>query len=235
MYFERADLWPVVTPPEAYAEEMELWRAALGSSCRSLLDLGTGGGHHLWHLLLDTAIEATAVDLSEPMLALSRRLNSRVEHVVANMLDLRLERKFDAVTIHDSLTYLTSQAEVEAVFATARHHLEPGGVLLFAPDYLRDHFDGPYSALTSNQNDEITVTLTHYQHDPDPDDNLFEAIYVYFVQRGGQLETFQERQTLGLFDQAQWTEWVRRAGFEVELLRYDLWEQQTFLFRATAA
>ncbi len=232
MYFERADLWPVLTPPEGYLEEMQLWCEAIEEDRRRLLDLGTGGGHHLNHLLNWRPLVATAVDLSPRMLELSARLNPSVTHLEGDMLSLRLEQRFDVVTVHDSLTYLTSGEQIRQLLATVHHHLEPGGLLLFAPDYLREGFQGPYRSLTHNKNDQIEVTLTHYEFDPDPADNLFEAVYVYFVQRGCELEVHQERQVLGLFDKDQWLSWTEQAGFEVQLLDYDLWEHQTFLFRA---
>ena len=77
LYDYLAYLWPLLSPPEEYAEEASYWlatlRELLGPGRHRLLELGSSGGHNLSHLTAD--IEATAVDMSEGMLAHSRRLN----------------------------------------------------------------------------------------------------------------------------------------------------------------
>jgi SAM-dependent methyltransferase len=105
LYADLASLWPILSPIEEYEEEAVLLRAALdehlregtGSGRPSLLDLGTGGGHHL-HALLGH-FDATAVDASEAMLALSKDRHPTVEHVVGDLRSVRLARTFDAVLI----------------------------------------------------------------------------------------------------------------------------------------
>jgi trans-aconitate methyltransferase len=45
----------------------------------------------------------TPVDLSTEMLAISRTLNPECEHIAGDMRTSRLERRFDAVFIHDAI------------------------------------------------------------------------------------------------------------------------------------
>ena len=82
MYNDLAYLWPIISPPEDYAEEAGYWRRAiretLGEGRHQVLELGVGGGHNLSHLTAD--FQATAVDVSPRMLEISRRLNPDVEH-----------------------------------------------------------------------------------------------------------------------------------------------------------
>lgn len=238
MYFERAHLWPIITPVDAYADEMVFWMRAfhdeLGGPPASLLDLGSGGGHHL-HFL--EAGRVVAVDLSEQMLRLCAELNPGVETICADMLAVELPGRFQAITVHDSLTYLTSRQQVIELFLNARRHLQPDGVLLFAPDYFRDHFDGPYTSLTRNCERGLDVTLTHYEYDPDPQDTTFSAHYVSFVRQGSELNIFQEEQCLGLFDREHWFDMAREAGYEVKALPYPVWEgvKESALFVARPA
>ena len=80
LYDKLAYLWPVISPPEDYAEEALHWRRAirdrLGSGRHHLLELGVGGGHNLSHLT--TEFDAVAMDISPKMLELSRHLNPTV-------------------------------------------------------------------------------------------------------------------------------------------------------------
>ena len=83
LYRELADWYPLLTPVEDYAEEAAFYRRLFETHCqqppRTLLDLGSGGGHNAAHL--KATLSCTLVDLSPAMLALSRRLNPQCEHV----------------------------------------------------------------------------------------------------------------------------------------------------------
>ena len=80
-YGELADWWPLISQPEEYAEEAAECARHLRSAAipvREVLELGSGGGSNAVHLRSSFAM--TLVDLSEAMLAVSRRLNPGVEH-----------------------------------------------------------------------------------------------------------------------------------------------------------
>lgn len=83
LYRDLADWYPLVTPVGDYAEEAAFYRRLFNSHCRktprSLLDLGSGGGHNAAHL--KSTLTCTLVDISPAMLAMSRRLNPDCEHV----------------------------------------------------------------------------------------------------------------------------------------------------------
>ena len=138
--------------PITMKEEASYWlrelRARLAPGKRRILDLGTGGGHHLHQLTAE--FYATAVDLSEAMLSHSRRLSPGVSHHVGDMRTVRLGETFDAVLVHDAISYMTTEADLLAVFLTARAHLRPGGLLIAAPDDYTDTFDPPHLDYRTN-------------------------------------------------------------------------------------
>jgi hypothetical protein len=47
---------------------------------------------------------------------------------------VRLKRTFDAVLVHDAITYMLTEDDLRATFATARAHLQRGGIFVSAPD-----------------------------------------------------------------------------------------------------
>ena len=171
LYADLAHLWPLMSPPEDYADEgarlrSEL-RARLGPGRARLLELGTGGGHLLHHLAGE--FEATAVDLSEAMLAHSRRLNPGVAHHVGDMRTVRLGATFDAVLIHDAIDYMRTEDDLRAAFATARAHLRPGGLFLAIPDDYVETFTSPRIAHETRRKDGAELTYVEYSTDPDPE------------------------------------------------------------------
>ena len=227
MYDEFAHLWPLISAPENYAEEARHWREVLreklGPGRHEILELGVGGGNNLSHLTKD--FKATAVDLSEKMLANSIRLNPDVEHHVGDMRSVRLGRKFKAVIIHDAIDYMLTEDDLRATFATARAHLEPGGVFVTAPDWFKETLATEPRVSHSTRSDG-TTELTHieYAYDPDPNDTTTETVMFYLIREGGKLRIEQDLHVTGLFPRERWIALMTEAGFDVETRDYPVHE-----------
>ena len=97
---------------------------------RSVLELACGTGSILARLQPD--YEVAGVDLSAEMLEVARAKLPGVELVHADMTEIRLGRRFDAVLcLYDSINHLLRYAQWEAVFDRAREHLTEDGVFVF--------------------------------------------------------------------------------------------------------
>ena len=237
LYNDLAYLWPVISPPEEYAEEAGYWRRALWDSLgpgeHRILELGVGGGHNLSHLTSD--FQATAVDISPQMLALSRKLNPSVQHYLGDMRTVRLDRTFDGVLIHDAISYILTEGDLRATFATARIHLRRGGVLLAAPDWVREVFKGTTVLNWFRKKGDVEVTIEEYLHDPDPAGTELASIFTYTINEKGNKRVEQDIHITGLFPVSTWTRLMEETGFQVETLRLpaDKGGCGGFLFAAT--
>lgn len=222
LYTDLAHLWPLMSPPEDYADEAACLRDALrerlGPGRARILELGTGGGHLLHHV--GAGFDATAVDLSEGMLAHSRRLNPDVTHHAGDMRTVRLGETFDAVLIHDAIDYMTTEDDLRSAFVTARAHLRPGGLLLTIPDDYAETFAPPRVRHETRRADGAELTYVEYSTDVDPDDTQVETAYVFFFQEDGRLRVEVDRHTTGLFPVSTWERLLTEAGFEPERLDY---------------
>ena len=223
LYNDLAWLWPVISPPEEYADESGYWRRALwgklGEGRHRILELGSGGGHNLSHLTRH--FQATAVDLSPHMLRLSTGLNLGVDHHLGDMRSVRLGQTFDAVLIHDAVSYLLTEEDLKSTLETCRVHLRSGGVLLIAPDWVREDFDGATSKQFQwvRKKGRVDVTIDEYLHDPDSDDTQIESIYTYTIKEIGKERVEKDTHITGLFPIATWTRLMESAGFRVEMTR----------------
>ncbi|MEC9280618.1 MAG: class I SAM-dependent methyltransferase [Chloroflexota bacterium] len=223
LYNDLAWLWPVISPPEEYADESGYWRRALwgklGEGRHRILELGSGGGHNLSHLTRH--FQATAVDLSPHMLRLSTGLNLGVDHHLGDMRSVRLGQIFDAVLIHDAISYLLTEEDLKSSLETCRVHLRSGGVLLIAPDWVREDFDGATSKQFQwvRKKGRVEVTIDEHLHDPDPDDTQIESIYTYTIKEIGKERVEKDTHITGLFPIATWTRLMEAAGFRVEVTR----------------
>lgn len=219
LYTDLAGLWPLLSPAEDYAEEGAKLRAAfqdrLGPERHTLLDLGVGGGHRLSHLTAD--FDATGVDLSPQMLANSKQLNPNVEHHVGDRRTVRLERTFDAVLIHDTISYMLSENDLRAAFETAAVHLRHRGVLIVVPDWFREDFRDRSVSHESHRRDGNELTHIEYCHDPDPADTTVETVmFILYREQGKPLEIAQDRHAQGLFPRATWINLLQECEFDVE-------------------
>ena len=224
LYHELSYLWPIISPPSEYAGEAASWRRILkdelGQDRHNILELGAGGGHNLSHLTQD--FQATAVDISAPMLSLSQKLNPTVRHHLGDMRTVRLAQTFDAVLIHDAIGHMLTEADLNATFATAREHLRPGGILLIAPDWVKEEFAGPklflWTRSGSKDNIEMTVTIQEYLHDPDAKDSQVESIYSYMIQTKGNVRVERDLHINGLFPVTTWSGLLVETGFRTEIV-----------------
>ena len=218
LYNDLAHLWPLMSPPEDYADEgaclRDELRKRLVPGRARILELGTGGGHLLHHIA--DGFDATAVDLSEGMLAHSRRLNPDVTHHLGDMRTVRLGQTFDAVLIHDAIDYMTTEEDLRAALATARVHLRTGGLFIVIPDDYVETFTPPRVWHETQRKAGNELTFVEYSWDPDPNDTQTETVYVFFIQEDGELRVEVDRHVTGLFPIGTWERLLTESGFEPE-------------------
>jgi SAM-dependent methyltransferase len=223
LYGDLAAWWPLISPPEDYAEEAAFFRRALiqagDTPPRTVLELGSGGGSNASHLKRD--FDLTLVDRAPGMLAVSRALNPECTHFEGDMRAVRLGRTYDAVFVHDAILYMTTRADLRLALETAFVHCRPGGVALFVPDHVRETF-APATEHGGVDRGGRGARYLEWSFDPDPGDTTFEAHFVYLLRdAGGPVRVEHDRHVMGLFPRATWTRLLRRVGFRPEVLRDD--------------
>src|SRR6202171_2032840 len=217
LYSELAEWWPIFSAPEEYQDEAAFFARVLTESCdpapRRVLELGSGGGNNASHL--KARFTMTLVDMSSQMLAVSKALNPECEHLEGDIRTLRLGRRFDAVFVHDAICHMTTEADLRSVMDTPFEHLRPGGVALFAPDFVRETFV-EYTDHGGNDTDRGSVRYVQWTNDPDTSDTTYLVDFAILIRdRQGQMRVEHERHTYGLFARARWLRLMRQVGFEL--------------------
>lgn len=212
-----ADWWQVFSPTIEYVDEAAFFgKLFKDAGVSTLLELGSGGGNVASFLKND--FEMTLTDLSPEMLENSRRQNPDCEHFLGDMLDLRLDRTFDGVFIHDAIMYMLSEAELRSAFETAYEHCKPGGTLIVAPDCTRETFKAitRYDGNDMELPDTRSVRYIQWNTDPDPEDTKFDCDFIIALKNGSDLRTIVDRQTCGLFSRKTWLDLLDISGFDVK-------------------
>jgi trans-aconitate methyltransferase len=219
-YGELAVWWPLISPPEDYAEEAAFAASVLRTASipvRHVLELGSGGGHNAMHLKAHFAM--TLTDLSEEMLALSQQLNPQCVHHEGDMRSLRLGREFDAVFVHDAVDYMLSEDELRQAIATAFAHCRPGAVAVFMPDETRETFELGTEHGGSDGPDGRAARYLQWSTDPDPTDTWTQTDYVFLLRDAdGAVRSVHETHRVGLFGRDRWLSLLAEAGFDAHAI-----------------
>ncbi len=217
MYADLAWTWPILSPPEDYAEEARQFRDFLTDTAsidvRDVLHLGCGGGHVDSHL--KRWMRITGVDLSPAMLRLARRLNPEVTYRRGDMRTVHLGRTFDGVLISDAVAYMRTERDLARAFATAYRHLRPGGSFVTYAEHAAERFDQNRMEIIRRKRGDTEVVFIENRYDPDPKDTTFDATFIFLIRRRGRLRVETDRHVLGLFPASTWRRKLREAGFQV--------------------
>lgn len=207
----------LIDPPAEHAEEVacfvDAFARAIDGPRATLLELGSGGGHNASHLKAHYA--CTLTDVAEPMLDLSRARNPECEHLAGDMRTLRLGRTFDAVLVHDAVTYMLSEAELRAAVETAFVHTRPGGAALFTPDDVADTFEDR-AELIEAEDGPRSLKYIEWQWDPTPGDDRSRVEFALLLRDHGEVRVVHDRHEHALFPRATWLRLLTEAGYEVE-------------------
>ena len=149
------------------------------------------------------------------MLAVSRQLNPDCKHVQADMRTIRLGRLFDAVLVHDAVDYVTTEAELRQVIATAFAHTRPGGLAVFAPDHTAETFQPGTGAGGGSDAAGRQASFTEQTSDPVAGDDWILAEYEFTLRDAdGTVGVVAEAHRLGSFPQQTWLSLLAAAGFD---------------------
>ncbi len=214
LYSTLAAWWSLMSPPEDYAEEAAALAALLmetaGKDAR-LLELGCGGGHVASHL--KTHCVMTLVDCAPAMLAMSRRRNPECVHQLGDMRSLRLDERFDAVLIHDAISHMFTHEALAAALRTAAHHLRPGGVALFCPDWTTETFT-PGVSMGGVDAPHAHRGMRYLEWTrPHDGQNSYPVDIAYLLRDGETVRAERDQMRLGVFSRAQWRSLCEAAGF----------------------
>lgn len=215
LYHDLSSWFHLLTAPEDYAEEAEFYRKTIVSACsyppRTLLELGSGGGNNASHLKAHFTM--TLVDLSPNMLEVSESLNPECEHTQGDMRDIRLDRLFDAVFIHDAISHITNEKDLRSAIKTAFVHCKPGGAALFCPDFIRENFH-PLTESGGHDAGERSIRYLAWDWDPDPADTTYITDFAYLLREGDNVRCEYDRMIMGLFGREDWLHLITDIGFQ---------------------
>jgi trans-aconitate methyltransferase len=236
-YDELATWWPLISPPEEYADEvaffLPLFAEVTDHQPATLLELGSGGGNNARYMKVAFS-SVTLTDLSESMLEVSRLLNPDCKHLQGDMRTLRLARTFDAVFVHDAIVYMTTLEDLRQAIETAFVHCRPGGMAIFVPDQVAETFTSSTDHGGAD-GDRRSIRYLEWTYDPDATDTTIVTDYVFLVRDGEQpVRVEHDQHITGLFSRDQWLSLLQDTGFRAHFV-IDPFDRHVFVARKASS
>ena len=233
MYTKLASWWPLISAPPDYEEEATIFKKILTQNCKgieNLLELGCGGGNNAFHL--KKYFKMTLIDISLEMLKVSKKLNPECEHIKGDMRNIRLNRVFDGVSIHDAIMYMTTEADLKKAIETAYIHCKDGGCVLIVPDIFKETFISK-TEHGGHDGEKRSMRYLEWTNDPDPFDSTFITDFAYLLhEEDGTVHIEYDRHIHGIFSKEKWLKIMTEVGFKAKIIPVEHSEIESGLYNA---
>jgi ubiquinone/menaquinone biosynthesis C-methylase UbiE len=200
-------------PYRGWVDYIRTLATRAGHEMRRVLDVGCGTGTPSL-LLAEDGCHVVGIDASEGMVS-EARAKMKPWHdasfIVARAENLRLTETFDtAISLFDSLNYITEPDAFRAALLRVYEHLEPGGLFIF-------DMNTPYALeeelFTQDNLDENTPVHYVWRSRFDESARLTRVDMTFLDSRGEQPRTITEVHYQRAYHLNEILDGLRRAGF----------------------
>lgn len=184
----------------------------VGFNPKTILDVACGTGN-VSEILADRGYEVVGVDVSPAMIAVAKAKGGRVEYHVSDMAKLELRRRFDlAISLFDSLNYITDPDRLARAIERVGEHLVEGGYFIFDVNTIY--------ALAHHFFDQANIASEHYPHyiwssEYDHATRICTIRMTFEVLENGRSRQFVETHYQRGYTLEELSRMLRDAGFEV--------------------
>lgn len=179
---------------------------------QTVLDAACGTGN-VSEILSARGYEVVGADIAPGMIEVAKAKQSRVEYYVQDMAELDLGRRFDlAISLFDSLNYITDVDHLAKAIKSVGKHVVEGGYFIF--DINTDY------ALSHHFFDQANLASDHYPHyiwssEYDHTTRICHVNMTFEVLENGATRQFKEVHIQRGHSLEELTQMLNNAGFEV--------------------
>ena len=202
---------------EGWADCLEKHLKEEGIEDGLVLELGCGTGT-MTGLLARRGDDMIGVDNSEEMLA--EAMEKKVEDGLDILYLLQDMQEFElygtvraAVSVCDSLNYITEKEELLQVFRLVNNYLDPGGIFLFDMNTVHKYRDILGDDTIAENRDEGSF-IWENSYDPDTGLNIYE-LAVFLPREDGLYEKCEVLHCQRAYEHAEIEALIRVAGMEI--------------------
>lgn len=203
---------------ERWADYLEQRLKTEGIEEGLVLELGCGTGT-MTGLLAQKGYDMIGVDNSEEMLA--EAMEKKVESGLDILYLLQDMQEFElygtvraAVSVCDSLNYITNPEELKQVFCLVNNYLDPGGLFLFDVNTVHKYRDVLGDTTIAEDREEASF-IWENSYDPESRINTYE-LAVFLPREDGLYEKCEELHCQRGYEKTEIENLLEEAGMEIE-------------------
>lgn len=186
--------------------------------CKRILEIGCGSGN-LAPYFVESDYDYAGVDLSQDMLDIAKKVEPKAKYLQADMRNLKLRKKFDAVLITGkSFTHLVTNDDVRNTLNSVYKILKRGGIFIF-----------------DNYNAEKIIGLKRkrFEHEVESNDKRYRRVSIktpnletgwtenweatyYIKEKGKKMQTIKDNSIVRSFTKDELKLFLKLQDFSVE-------------------
>ena len=214
MFTESAELYDAIyfTFKDYALEAADIARhiRAEHPDARTVLDVACGTGEHARLLAIDHDFTVDGVDLNREFLRLARLKHPAGHFYEADMRELDLPDRYDAVIcMFSSIGYVKTLPELERTLRAFRKHVAPGGIVIVEPWF-------PPGVLTSGHHSTRSAEANGVRVERDAttevEGRMSYIRFDYTIHEGDRVRRTTELHELGVFTVEETLEAFSAAG-----------------------
>lgn len=177
-----------------------------------LIGVACGSGRHVAEFA--HRYECVGVDANAGMLRLARRRVPQARFVQADMRELCLDARFDALScLFGSIGYLRTWANLERAVESFREHLRVGGAFVVESWFPPEELTEPVSKVRSYEDDDHAIARVATAQPPDDGTSRIDIEWL-IAEGGSEIHHHTEVQRLGVFDVDSTLDLMAKHGLE---------------------
>lgn len=181
-------------------------------SAKTLLDTACGTGKHIEHL--EKYFDTEGLDINDELLKIAKERCPQIKVHLCSMIEFDLKRKYDVVTcLFGSIAYAKTQDNLYKAIESMSNHLNESGLLIIEPYFSEDNYW--LNHVTSNHYDEKDLKIT-WMYTSKKENGYGVSDINYLVGTPEEVSYFRERHELGLFNDEQYRDSMKKAGLDIE-------------------
>lgn len=196
---------------------------------RTLLDVGCGTGEHLKYL--SRHFLCTGLDISEEMISTARKKVPNVKFEIANMIDFKLQDKFDVITcLFSSIGYVQNFRNLARTLRNFYDQLTGDGLALVEPWVFKKDFRKRNVAIDTYEDEKIKLTRMATSK---LRKSQWLVYFNYLIGINGEIKHTKEIHKMIAADYEDYVKAFNLAGYsEVKFLGEKEWTRSRGLFTA---
>ncbi len=194
-----------------------------------LLDVGCGTGEHLKYLA--SFFQCKGLDINKRMIEIAKNKVPQAEFRIANMIDFRLDDKFDVIIcLFSSIGYTQSLPKLLKTLRNFFRHLNDDGLVIVEPWVFKKDFKKGHISLDTYVDDELKFVRMAKSR---ISSSMWLVFMYYLIGKNQKIEYSTEVHKMLALNYQDYVKVLKSAGFmDIRYLTENLWEGCRGLFVA---